>query len=154
MGVADSFVARQRLKAAARFGATPDEFEGKAATEVHEHYDTDGNLTGRTVVTRESLWSESARERALELQRHEDSICRCGCGLPMPEAHKQQPFKVDHYFCWAGRSIEQAKRLHRNAAEKEAREKGQKLSEHWGEGLHYYAVLPDPSELREDPRGD
>ncbi len=107
--------------------------------------------TGHTVVTRESEWDDESRGRALRLQEFEDSICRCGCGLPMAEAHKPQPFKVDSYIDYADRAIKGAERAARTKAEKEA---GGKLPEDWGDGRRFYAVIPDPSELREDPRGN
>lgn len=112
---------------------------------MHEHRDIDGNVTGSTVVTRESLWSDEARARALGLQQYEDSICGCGCNLPMAQAHRQQPFLVDHYRCYAGMAKEAGKKKHRADAEAEAKKNRTELPDNWETGLHYYVTLPDPS---------
>ncbi len=98
------------------------------------------------------MWDESARERALELQRYEDSLCKCGCGLPMREAHKAQPFKVDTFTDYAAKAIEAMRRKDRADAEREFGK--DKVPDGHFDGVHYYAVIPDPSELREDRRGD
>lgn len=112
---------------------------------MHEHQDLDGNITGRTIVTRESMWSDEARARALALQQHEDSICGCGCGLPVAEAHKQQGFLVDSFRCYARMAIEAGKKQAREKAEAEAKKARAELPENWDVGLHYYATVPDPS---------
>ena len=57
-------------------------FDGAPSTEVHEHYDAAGNLTGRTVVTRESDWDADARAWAIGLLMREAAECkRCGGDL-------------------------------------------------------------------------
>lgn len=88
------------------------------------------------------------RARAMRLQEHEDSICKCGCGLPMAEAHKAQPIKVEKFTDYAARAIEAEKRRDRLKAEKEFGK--DKIPDGHFDGVHYYAVLPDPSELRKD----
>lgn len=113
---------------------------------MHEHFDQAGEKTGHTVVTRESMWSESARGRVLALVQHEDSICKCGCGLPMQEAHRLQAFKVSHFRCYAQRAIEGEKKAHRAREEAEAKKNRLELPEDWGVGLHYYAAVHDPSD--------
>ena len=102
--------------------------------EVHEHYDADGNPTGTTVITRESPWDESSRERALALHLYETGLCKCGCQRPAAEAYDpKQVYLVDHFTCVAGRAIEIAKK---RDAEKAKREK---LPDDWNLGRHYYA---------------
>ena len=118
---------------------------------MHQHYNADGDYTGHTVVTRESLWDESARGRALRLQEHEDAPVS-STGLPMAEAHKEQPFKVDKFVDYAHRAVERVKRADRADAEKKYGK--DKVPEGLFDGHHYYAVLPDQSELREDPGGN
>jgi len=57
-------------------------FDGEPSTEIHEHYDVDGNSTGRTVVTRQSDWDADARAWALGLAMREAAECRrCGGDL-------------------------------------------------------------------------
>jgi hypothetical protein len=145
-GVGDSFVARQRVRAAARFGVDLNTFEGASAVEVHEHYNAVGIKTGETIVTRESLWDDSARGRALALIAHEDSLCKCGCGLPVVDGHKKQLFKVHEVRCWAGRAIKVHEAAVRADAEREAKQAKQDLDPTWNAGTYYYATVHDPSE--------
>ncbi len=117
--------------------------------ELHEHFDAEGKKTGHTVVTRESMWDEDARGRALRLQEFEDSTVN---GMPVAEAHKEQPFKVDKVVDYAARAIEALRRHDRLEAERKFGK--DKIPDGHFDGWHYYAELPDPSELREDRRGD
>ena len=111
--------------------------------EVHETYQIDPGdpdnprLTGFVVVTRESPWNDESRARAIALTEHEDSICRCGCGLPRAIAHKKQPFTVHDSICYAGQAIDVVKRMHK--AE-------HKDDEKWFEGRHYVAVPADETD--------
>lgn len=43
--------------------------------ETHEHFDPDGNLTGTTIVTRESEWDDYARSLAMALDVFEATRC-------------------------------------------------------------------------------
>ena len=52
---------------------------GRVPRERHEHFDAEGNLTGFTVVERESEWLESDVRELLELARVEGDSCP-GCG--------------------------------------------------------------------------
>jgi hypothetical protein len=90
--------------------------------EVHETYECDPDdptntekhrLVGYVVITRESPWDDKSRARALALTEYEDSICRCGCGLPADMAHTKQPFKVHEVVCYATRAVEHLKARHR-----------------------------------------
>jgi hypothetical protein len=103
-------------------------------TEVHEHFDADGVLTGTTVVTRESAWDDTTRQRAIDLYRYENDLCRCGCGRPASESYNPQAvYKVDHFVCSAGRAIEQVRRRDQEQAKKDKKPEG------WNDGRHYYA---------------
>ena len=108
-------------------------FDGWTPREVHEHYDADGALTGTTVVRRESEWDDETRDRALSLAAYQDSVCGCGCGLSVEDAHKDQPFVVDKFKCYARRAID----LKREADVKRA--KKEKWPDSWESGLHYFA---------------
>ena len=112
-------------------------------SEVHEHYDTDGNPTGHTVITRESPWDADARARAMRLAEYERSMCACGCGLPIKIAYdKKQAFMVDHSTCQAGRALDRVRREQAADAEKS------KLPAGWADGRHYY-VTPVETPTRE-----
>lgn len=107
-------------------------------TEVHEHYDADGNYTGKTVVTRESEWDDETRERALNLTAYDESLCACGCGLPVTESHKDQPYKVHAIRCYARRALDKRKR---QAAEEAKRNKA---PDGWNDGVHYFVEPFEP----------
>jgi len=57
---------------------TPREFSGWVPAERHEHYDPDGNLTGYTIVERESRIDDGDRAELLGLARYEAELCMCG----------------------------------------------------------------------------
>jgi hypothetical protein len=89
------------------------------------------------------------RARAMHLQERKDTTNRFG--IPLSEAHKQQPFDVQKMTDFS----ELAVARHDHAERKKAESKnGGTLPDNYGAGVHYYAVLPDPSDLREDHRGD
>lgn len=73
----------------------------------------------------------------LRLQEYEDTLCRCGCGLPIAVAHKSQAFKVDHYTCYAGAALERVRREENERADKANRPEG------WDDGRHYFVVRHD-----------
>lgn len=103
---------------------------------MHEHFDSDGNLTGRTVITREAEWDEESRGRALRLAEYEASLCK-HCGQPAHIAHQPgQPIKVDTFVCPPSRAIEIQRR------KDEADHKGERGRDggRWNDGRHYYAV--------------
>jgi hypothetical protein len=115
-------------------------------TEIHQHYDAEGNYTGHTVITRESPWDDETRDRALRLHQYESNLCGCGCGQPVVETYgKQQVYKVDKFTCLAGRALAMAKREDDKEAEREKRPEG------WKDGLHYYV---EPIDRQEVERGD
>jgi hypothetical protein len=100
-------------------------------------------------VTREVEWDESMRARAMRLQERKDSTNKFG--IPLAEAYKEQPFDVQKMTDWSERAVT----VHDAAERKKAESKnGGTLPDNYGAGVHYYAVLPDPSDLREDHRGD
>lgn len=57
---------------------TPRELSGWVPAERHEHFDAEGNLTGYTVVIRESRIDDADRASLLGLAMFEDQVCRCG----------------------------------------------------------------------------
>jgi hypothetical protein len=57
---------------------TPREFSGHVPAEKHLHYDATGNLTGWTVVERESRIDDADRADLLGLARYELEVCSCG----------------------------------------------------------------------------
>jgi len=69
-------------------------FDGAAPSELHEHYDADGNLTGTTVVTREPEWDDESRAWALALALREDNECR-RCGGDMVETLDYDRWKFE-----------------------------------------------------------
>ncbi len=127
---------------------SPRIFDGYALQEVHEHYDKDGTYTGRTVVTREPLWDDSDRERALELEAVEARTCSCGCGQPLKETlERGRGFDVIALTCYAAKAREQLKRREQEAA------KTGHAPEGWDDGRYYVvqgSVPPksDPQEVR------
>lgn len=116
---------------------------------MHRHFDMNDVQTGYTIVTRESLWDDSARARATRLQEYEESVNRFG--IPLVEAYKAQPFKVEQFTDYSERAVLAITRADRAKAE---RENGGTVPEGYGDGVNYHPILPDPSELREDRRGD
>lgn len=113
--------------------------------EVHEHFDAAGASTGRTVVYRESLWDDSARDRAIALTMYEDGVCSC-CGLPVDKAYDpKQVFRVDKTVCYARRAID--------SVERPEREKHKDSPEGWDAGHHYYAEPVEDDRMSRD-RGD
>lgn len=111
-------------------------------TEVHEHFDTEGNPTGTTVITRESEWDDSTRNRVLELDAYEALKCPCGCGLLITESQKEQPFLVDSVMCHASRAMAEKRR--RDEAEAKSKNK----PEDWNDGLMYFVRLPEKRDQR------
>ena len=84
---------------------------GDEPSEVHEHFDADGNLTGTTVVTREPEWDDESRNLALDLLEH-DRMIHGGCGNHMSESmDPNYARKVDHAraVCQDCRSIDLAR---------------------------------------------
>lgn len=116
---------------------------------MHEHFDADGRPCRAadaflTVVTREPEWDEETSARAMELGRHEASICPCGCGQPIDEASDpNRAFRVDTHICYARRAIERF----RDKAEQKAKRKNPDLPDDWNEG-HTYLIddsfVPEP----------
>lgn len=91
-------------------------------TETHEHYDADGVYTGKTVVRRESEWTEHAQSRALALGAWEAGKCPT-CGnydslVPLKkdlrhyewDEYDGQKFAVAQYRCLACASADVVRR--------------------------------------------
>lgn len=108
---------------------------------MHEHFDAAGVLTGTTVVTRESPWDDDSRGRALRLAEYTDSLCGCGCGLPITESRDAtRAMFVESHVCYARRAIESVSRADEKAARKADKPDG------WADGVIYTVVPLDPNE--------
>lgn len=146
MGDTLSRATRLRLTAAARFGATPPEFDGKTAVEVHEHHDSDGKCTGHTIVTRESVWDDSARARAIALVEHEEAIDQRTL-LPVDVAYDPDAkFVVTDVINRAEQAIETRKRMDQAQAKKD------RLADGWDDGLRYVVRPATAEEIAEHQR--
>ena len=109
--------------------------------EVHEHFDAAGKKTGHTIITRESMWDDESRGRALRLAEFEAGMCPCGCGLPMAVAHDaKRPMRVETFVCQARRAMAA---VERKAREKNKDAKPDRNGVLWDDGLNYYAVPHD-----------
>lgn len=115
---------------------------------MQEHFDVDGNPTGHTVVTRASLWNDSARARAIKLIEHEDSIDGF-TRLPVQEAFTEQPFVVDHSVNYAEIQIARHKKTVKAEAAEAAKKAGGKLADDWDTGFHYHVRPATAAEIAE-----
>lgn len=103
---------------------------------MHEHFDAAGNLTGTTVVTRESEWDDSARGRAMQLAEHERMTDR-QTGLPIEQAYDpDQTWRVNYTTNFASRAIERVRKDHADLPE-------HKDKPNWAAGRTYYAEPVD-----------
>lgn len=114
---------------------------------MHEHFDVEGNLTGRTVVTRESMWDDESRGRALRLMEYEAGLCPCGCGLRADVVNSPNPMRVEKFTCYASRALAAKKRADQDEHEKDpkvpARDSAGNPVARWDDGLNYYVVPQD-----------
>ena len=105
---------------------------------MHEHYDVENNLTGTTVVTRESLWDDASRARAFRLFEYDKSI-DSETGLPIEDAYRDQPFLVEHRTVnYAARAIARKRAEHAE---------DHKDDDHWFEGRRYFAQVPTEEQM-------
>lgn len=105
------------------------------AEEVHEHFDADGNFTGTTVVTRESLWDDASRARAIRLFEYDRSIDP-ETGLTQDVAYSDRPFIVhSDVINYAARAIAKVR-----AADSEKH----KDDDGWMDGRRYIAQPHEP----------
>lgn len=108
---------------------------------MHEHFDAAGNKTGHTVVTRESLWDDSSRARAMRLHDYERSICTCGCGLPYAVSHNPKtPLVVDSQVCYAQRTLTDIR-------ERETEQ--HKDDQTWSMGRHHFVYVPTDEQIEQ-----
>jgi hypothetical protein len=77
----------------------------------------------------------------MRLTEYETSLCSCGCGLPIAEAHKKQSFVVDEVVCQARRALDQVIRRKQKEAEDTKRPDG------WDDGLRYSVRPATPEDL-------
>lgn len=105
-------------------------------TEVHQHFDANGEPTGHTVVTRESAWNDETRGRALRLAEWKAlSQCPCGSGLPAAECTKDQAFVVDKQNHFGLKALHKVINQEREQAKRENRPEG------WDTGFRYYVKV-------------
>lgn len=95
---------------------TPRELAGWVPAERHEHFDADDNLTGYTVVIRESRIDDADRAALLGLALFEDQTCSCGFH-PSIADDKENVFAAESRTCpvCAGRA-RQERELHERDA--------------------------------------
>lgn len=77
---------------------TPRELGGWVAEERHEHFDPDDNLTGYTIVTRESRLDDSDLVSMLALAQFEAEVCSCGFH-PLIARDKSNYFTPESQVC-------------------------------------------------------
>lgn len=85
-------VTRERRRLALTLGVSERTLLGWVPQEHHEHYDADGNLTGYTVISRESEWDEDEVTKLIELRIYDAGVCS-GCGY-----HKSLTGDLDNLF--------------------------------------------------------
>jgi hypothetical protein len=114
--------------------------------EVHEHqsvvgHNPDGTAkvetTGYTVVTRESVWDAATLERVMRVVDYRESLCPCGCGIPVDQAWDPyyEPWSVDSFTCYARRALESVAR--RWQKQNEGQPDG------WADGVEHFVTAPD-----------
>lgn len=93
-------------------------FNGWEPEQVHTHYDAEGQITGRTVVTVEPEWDDEQRNLALEILSYESKLCP-GCGGHMshsfdPEVGRDVQHR--HARCLDCKAIEEVRAAHHKSA--------------------------------------
>lgn len=122
--------------------------------EVHEHFDAEGNLTGRTEVAREPEWNDRARQDALALIGWDAARCpTCGNydtlipftqetrNIRWPE-HDNRKIEVTPMRCLACGAMDLQKRDFAKKHEKDKPVTGQSLA---SDG-HMFVARPLPKE--------
>lgn len=101
---------------------------------MHEHQDAVGNVTGYTIVTTESAWDETTRERIQRLVEWEKSLCPCGCGVPVEQAWDKfyEPWSVEDYTCYARRALERVRRAWEESHKNDV--------PGWADGVEHFVV--------------
>lgn len=107
---------RDRLTLARTLGVSPRRLLGWEPEERHEHYDAEGNLTGYTVVTRESEWGDDDRTRLLALAQYENGLHVCGFHWSLLE-DPTNVFMPEHRVCPVCRGSERYERIQGKADE-------------------------------------
>ena len=110
---------RDRLTLARTLGVSPRRLLGWEPEERHEHYDADGNLTGYTLVTRESEWSDDDRRRLLALAQYEAELHTCGFHWSLLE-DPDNVFMPQHRVCPVCKGSDRFQRIQDHADHKAA----------------------------------
>jgi hypothetical protein len=97
--IAESPAKRRQLEAAIDHGVSLSKYLGREPSERHDHFDADGNLTGYTIVTRESEFTDSDRDHVAALAEVRANECpKCGGPLDQTtDAHVA--WKVEYDEC-------------------------------------------------------
>lgn len=127
---------------------------GREVRETHEHYDVDGNLTGTTVVTRESEWDDEQRNHILEWFRYKALTRRCG-HHPSTGANKNLGRVVDHgkHECFDCQMVEKAREdFHRAHASRDEKPEAKSRCPICADEDFWIAsyLTPDDVSLRDD----
>lgn len=129
---------------------TPREFAGHVPTERHEHYDADDNLTGYTVVIRESRIDDSDRAALLGLAMFEAQVCRCGFHPSLAD-DKENVFAAESRTCpvCAGYARQERELHERDQAAAKSAPDAPASARRPSDGVHPYMRLLSPDEAAE-----
>ena len=101
---------------------SPRELGGWTPSERHEHYDAEDNLTGYTVVIRESRIDDAGRSALLGLAHFEADVSAHRCGFHSSIAlDKDNAFQPETVDCPVCAGLEQWERLLHEQDEKAAK---------------------------------
>lgn len=119
---------------------TPRELAGWTPAERHEHYDAEDNLTGYTVVIRESRIDDADRRDLLALLRFRGEVCRCGFHPSLTDPESGNTFQPETKKCPVCAGEAQWSRHLHAADEKHAKanEDAPPLSPRPSDGRHSY----------------
>lgn len=100
---------------------TPRELAGWVPPERHEHYDPDGNLTGFTVVIRDSRIDDADRRDLLAYQQLQRETCTCGYHPSLTDPDSGNVFTPESRVCPVCAGEAQWDRMLREDDEKHAK---------------------------------
>lgn len=93
---------------------TPRELTGWVPSERHEHFDADDNLTGYTVVIRESRINDADVAALLGLAQFEAELTRCGFHASIAK-DTENGFVPETDYCPVCAGLEKWERIQREA---------------------------------------
>lgn len=129
---------------------TPRELSGWVPAERHEHYDADDNLTGYTIVVRDSRIDDADRAALLGLAQFENEVCGCGFHPSLAD-DKANVFAFETRECpvCAGHAQGDRKLQDQDRTFAEANPKTDPLTKRPSDGVHPYMRLLSPREAEE-----